>query len=115
MYTSSDSYCSSTVNVVNEEVSSNEYPFTLTLNNLMSGTCHVFVVRGYTEDDPGPWRGAMGQTPPMPSTTTIATCTCTHIAAATTVAMATPTDNKSSSVSGILIHDINYVLLNYYR
>ena len=37
---------------------------TATLNGLMSGTHYVFVVRGYTEVGPGPWRGAVEQIPP---------------------------------------------------
>ena len=69
-YTTSDSCtCASSVDVVSELVSGamNTTSLTLTLNNLISGICYVFVVRGYTEVGPGPWRGVMGQTPPIPT------------------------------------------------
>ena len=83
-YTISDSchtYASS-VDVVSELASAvmNTTSLTSTINNLMSGTCYVFVVRGYTEVGPGPWRGAMGQIPPTPITV-----------------VATPTNDESSS------------------
>ena len=60
--------CFSSVDVVSEIVNAvmNTTSLTSTINNLMSGTCYVFVVRGYTEVGPGPWKGVVGQTPPTP-------------------------------------------------
>ena len=57
--------CASSVDVVSELVSAvmNTTSLTSTINNLMSGTCYVFVVRGYTEVGPGLWRGVVGQIP----------------------------------------------------
>ena len=112
-YTSSDNCCASSVDMVSDEISAvmNTTSLTMTLHNLMSGICHVFAVRGYTEFGPGPWRGVMEQTPPAPiiittikttyitytaiSTTIITTCT------DTTVAIATPANNESCAALGM--------------
>ena len=77
-YTTSDSCtCASSVDVVSELVSAvmNTTSLTSTINNLMSGTSYVFVVRGYTEVGPGPWRGVVGQIPVTITTTIVATPT----------------------------------------
>ena len=70
-YSTNDRSCNGTI--TNDDVMPeglrNVTLLTATLNGLMSGTCYVFVVRGYTEVGPGPWRGAVGQTPPTPVTT----------------------------------------------
>ena len=70
-YSTNDRSCNDTI--TNDDVMPeglrNVTLLTATLNGLMSDTYYAFVVRGYTEVGPGPWRGIVGQTPPTPVTT----------------------------------------------
>ena len=59
-YSTNDRSCNGTI--TNDDVipeGLRNVTLSATLNGLMSDTCYVFVVRGYTEFGPGPWTGIL--------------------------------------------------------
>ena len=69
-YSTNDRSCNGTI--TNDDVMPeglrNVTLLTATFNGLMSNTCYGFVVRGYTEVGPGPWKGMLEWTMEAPTT-----------------------------------------------